>query len=281
MKRLTDSEKRQMINLYKSGLTSHDVAEKLSRSPAIVQRIVRAAGISRKVGHPRQAPLNETFFDKIDNETKAYVLGFLAADGCVTGWYVKLRLAAKDKRHVEKIRDLVCPGRKIYKVKCKSFGRVWKFYDLILYSPHMVESLGRLGIGPRKTTNLRPCTQIPERFKQAYWRGFFDGDGSIIKHETPTGTQWRVSVSGTYAMILGFWDWAKQFVPQLKKLIKTKTLKDGTGFWRVSCGGTAKPKLLARALYLGAGIAMERKQQMAEELMQFEVRRKTRAYTES
>lgn len=281
---LTKREKQGIIRLYKSGFSSRAVAEKVGRSAGIVQRLVCATGISRKLGHPRQAPLNESFFDKINSEESAYALGFLAADGNVTGLYINLSLAAKDKNHLEKIRDILSPGRKLYKIKARQDRRGCKpqdQYKLVLYSAYMVESLGRLGIGPHKTTSLRPCTQVPERFKQAYWRGFFDGDGTIGKYETSTGTQWRVSVSGTHAMMLGFWKWAKEFVPKLKKPIKTRALKDGSGFWRVSCGGTAKPKLLARVLYLGAGIALERKRQMAEELMQFEVRRKTKAYAVS
>lgn len=31
----------------------------------------------------RKFPINDTFFDVIDSELKAYALGFLVADGCI------------------------------------------------------------------------------------------------------------------------------------------------------------------------------------------------------
>jgi len=52
----------------------------------------------------RRYNLDETFFEKIDNEEKAYWLGFLAGDGAITDENrLRLRLAIKDKKASSKI----------------------------------------------------------------------------------------------------------------------------------------------------------------------------------
>ncbi len=64
----------------------------------------------------RKYKLNESFFEIIDSEEKAYWLGFLMADGSVragqsqdgTGhWNIRLSLATADKERIERFIEAI------------------------------------------------------------------------------------------------------------------------------------------------------------------------------
>jgi len=57
----------------------------------------------------RKFPINENFFEKIENEKQAYILGFLYADGCnhEDKQKISLGLAIKDKDILEKISKIL------------------------------------------------------------------------------------------------------------------------------------------------------------------------------
>lgn len=57
--------------------------------------------------------LNEHYFDQIDSEEKAYLLGFLFADGYNSGHgQVNLGLAEEDRRLLEAFRDMLYGERR-------------------------------------------------------------------------------------------------------------------------------------------------------------------------
>ena len=55
----------------------------------------------------RKYEFDFNYFENIDTEEKAYWLGFLYADGCVTPNTVRVELQASDKKHIEKFREAV------------------------------------------------------------------------------------------------------------------------------------------------------------------------------
>lgn len=66
--------------------------------------------------------VNHNYFDNIDTEEKAYFLGFLVADGCLTKDVRKSGFLSKrinfsnsiwDKEIIERFRDIICPAVEI------------------------------------------------------------------------------------------------------------------------------------------------------------------------
>ena len=91
-------------NLYEGGTSTAKIAEKYNSNGESVRLILKKMGV--KVRSRKEAcskyDLDESFFDKIDNEVKAYWLGFLTADGGVVNHQIILSLSSKDEVHISK-----------------------------------------------------------------------------------------------------------------------------------------------------------------------------------
>ena len=68
--------------------------------------------------------VNESFFDNLDCANKAWVLGFLYADGCVYKNRVSIQLAEKDLEILQNIKDIIEFEGKIYNLKDNIYPKV-------------------------------------------------------------------------------------------------------------------------------------------------------------
>lgn len=129
---------------------------------------------------------NESYFDQIDNEEKAYFLGFIMADGNID--YPKsksspqLRIAIqKEDIYILKIlQQNLCPSKavKIYP-KRKASWKDTAYFSLV--SQQLCDSLINWGIVPRKSYKELSIPKINKSLIRHFIRGYFDGDGSIVK----------------------------------------------------------------------------------------------------
>ena len=134
--------------------------------------------------------VNDYYFDKIESEDKAYVLGFLVADGCVKrearkngySYRISFNNSIDDKEAIDLIHSKICPDAKIVISKNLHNRRKKPQYTLQWTSEYMYNILVSYGIKPRKTYDKE--FKIPEGLlTQEMWRhfirGFFDGDGHV------------------------------------------------------------------------------------------------------
>jgi hypothetical protein len=121
---------------------------------------------------------DENFFEKIDNEEKAYFLGFIFADGSVTNDdkkyinRVTLKLHTKDIHILESFIKSVNGEMSVWKHGQREMAEVG------MSSRKMVNDLVNLGAIPNKTFTLQYPT-INETLEKHFLRGYFDGDGCI------------------------------------------------------------------------------------------------------
>lgn len=118
---------------------------------------------------------DDTVFDIIDTEEKAYWLGFIYADGYVSKRdnSFELSLCPKDIGHLKKF------GRFLqYEENVKLRDYRCRF---IIANKHFHQVLVKNGIVPQKTTILEfPSEEIvPKELIRHFIRGYFDGDGHI------------------------------------------------------------------------------------------------------
>lgn len=126
---------------------------------------------------------NDTVFDSIDTEEKAYWLGFIFADGTISSSPLKegkksynfeLSLKIEDTNHLEKLQKLLETQRPVIKAKNRC--------RLLVNSKHLWETLNNYGCTPRKSLTLKFPDESIFKSKDLirhFIRGYFDGDGCI------------------------------------------------------------------------------------------------------
>ena len=180
-----------------SKITLRNVCKKHNISREYASVILKQQGISLR----KKISSDDTLFEKIDTEEKAYWLGFLYADGSVyknnKGYYrFELGLAEKDLIHIEKFKKFVNSKHDIkYRVKTKSFR-------IVFSDPQFTKNLIDLGCVPNKSLILTFPTedQVPLELQKHFIRGYFDGDGSISYRKS--GGSPGISVMGTLEFLL-------------------------------------------------------------------------------
>lgn len=274
--RLPKDRRMLIIDTYLAGSSITGTAKELGHSPTTVSRILEEAGISRPQSgyYSRKYAVNEKFFTCIDSEEKAYWLGFLAADGNVISNKISLELSVKDKGHIHKFRKALESEHPItVKDNVGSFSNGKSQLACIgINSKKMVQDLSHFGIIPNKTFIVTPPAPglIPNHLLRHYWRGEFDGDGSIYSSKPkPSGkVNWGLELNGTKAMVQGFLDFI------LSRNIKTKSQpRPIENSYRVTFGGNFLAQQVVRLLYKGSSVCLNRKGKRASKLLSLPIKK--------
>ena len=132
--------------------------------------------------------INHDFFQVIDDEIKAYLLGFYVADGNVNEKRKTFRVnvSSIDSEIINLYRNHIGPNCRIYKKEPYNIiGRNGTIYTgneqivLDINSSVLVKSLVSLGYGYRKSWKELKLPDISNNLVIPFIRGYFDGDGSV------------------------------------------------------------------------------------------------------
>lgn len=124
---------------------------------------------------------NRDFFEHIDTPAKAYVLGFVLADGTMhrDGRTVTIALKESDADHLRVIADLLDSDTPIRrKVGVKPDGSPRALAVLYLCGRKLVSDLDALGVRHGKSVTAT-YPRVAGHLERHLMRGLFDGDGYI------------------------------------------------------------------------------------------------------
>ena len=127
---------------------------------------------------------NNTFFEKIDTEEKAYWLGFIFADGAVCkNNTLEICLAIKDLEHLRKFKEAIESEHNIRKgISTTPNGQRYERCSFAITNKKLADDLRKFGLHNKKTYDCSiPFDLIPEHLYHHFVRGLFDGDGSVFK----------------------------------------------------------------------------------------------------
>lgn len=127
--------------------------------------------------------MNKEYFNNIDTETKAYLLGFILADGWVTsnGRVLGLSVLSTD------IDILLLLKKELdseHKIQTRTKGRVNPLSRIEISCSALVTSLNKLGITSDKSLHAT-LPSIENSLVPHMLRGLFDGDGSFSSLRQP------------------------------------------------------------------------------------------------
>jgi len=180
----------EVTAMYQAGYPGWKVAKKFSVGTGSVFRVLREqGGLSRgRLGGFPTYHYNSDCFSSIDTEEKAYWLGFIAADGCVSVQprrkVLSIAVAAQDQAHLRKIESFL--GMDVYVKLSRSLGKRQDYVRISMYSSKVVDDLVGLGITPRKSLTLSWPDLTPSLYPH-FIRGYNDGDGCFYRYGARRG----------------------------------------------------------------------------------------------
>ena len=197
------------------------------------------------------------FFEKIDNEEKAYWFGFISADGHIgkNRNSIKIALALKDKKHVEKFKKSIKSEHSIIIRKQKAFNNIFEAAEIVINNKKIHSDLYNLGLRNLKINHLLP-KDIPDELMHHYLRGLYDGDGWFTL--TPRSRELGL---GMNKPILEFFN--KQIVKFLK--IKSRPVKEYKSIFRYRVAHKDDIKKILDWFYEDATVYLDRKYEKYKE----------------
>lgn len=187
----TEEQKNLVVKLYEELGSSVDVGKKFNVGHKVITKILEERGIKRTAAKKRLYKIDENYFDVIDTPNKAYILGFLYADGCnnKNKGTISMSLEEKDKHILEDIRNEIGSERPLEFIDYSNkhdFGYTYKNqYRLLLFSAHMCRILETYGVVPNKSLVL-DFPNLKDNLLHHFIRGYFDGDGCITQGKKDT-----------------------------------------------------------------------------------------------
>lgn len=178
---LTSEDKEHIVEYYylNKKISIDNIAKNLSISRRSISRVLKEKSINTRLKN--RYVLNECYFNEIDTEAKAYILGFIYADGFVGNEkFNNIVIAINDLEIVEFIsKELEFTGE-IRKTKKGGFSNSKCGYSLNFSSKIMADRLRNIGLYPNKSLTIDRIPELKEELIRHFIRGYFDGDGSIL-----------------------------------------------------------------------------------------------------
>jgi hypothetical protein len=201
----------QICELKRQGLGINRIARKLGYASYKVRTVLLENGLlktTNATGRPRIYSVNDSFFDSIDTEEKAYILGFLAADGCISRnkYEIGFTLKRTDKEILEKIAKAMNSTFPISEQTGRygSEHPITEKIRLRIGSQQIWKKVQELGFSFAKSLILKfPKEEvISNELIHHFMRGYFDGDGTVFI-ENQSGTI-RCGIISTYSFCEDF-----------------------------------------------------------------------------
>lgn len=207
MRRIPDNICEKIIKDYEAGQTMKEVGEKYGVSHAFISKMFKRRGVQARSRSEaiRRYPADDNFFNEINTQDKAYILGMLYGDGCNMSYYdrgvhqVRLQLKYDDREILEKVRDAIGTFRPIKECMSNTGFGVLHSAILDITNKQQCIDLCRHGVVPQKTNILTYPKTLDDNLLFHFLRGLSDSDGCI--HD-PIRRKYRADLYGTESLML-------------------------------------------------------------------------------
>ena len=253
----------EITRLYLKGKTAKEISSLLGlKYHQPVYNYFKKMGWERVgKGGKRIYKVNEDFFKCINTEEKAYILGFICADGHIEKDRLKITVAVKDKDILEKIRSAMYSNHPIKEVqRINPYKRTNRntltLAELMIGSVKLVKPLFNMGLTTNKTYTLSGdiLKYVPKYLMRDFLRGYFDGDGNVFfGRRYGSGYKYNINICGNEDFLLKSF---QTYFPSNNKLYKDLYSKQ-CYVWRIS--QRDKVRDFMYYLYYNSSISLQRK----------------------
>lgn len=250
-------------------------------SPAVYLALSKNGISARPLSsYSKEEAIEHGFFSKIDSAEKAYWLGFLLTDGCVTKrGEIIVSLKATDASHLALWRTAVGSQRRIsISGRMKSFaGYRWfcRTARLVIKSNRLAADLFGLGVTPAKTGHTIYPSGIPAELESHFWRGAVDGDGWLCWVKSGKRQQLVLGFTGDLPMVQAFRNFVTRHTPT-----QAQITRNGLKLFKFQVTDTYA-YAIAELLYRGSAVSLSRKRNIFMEAQKRNGSRNTSAPQQS
>lgn len=188
----------EVINLYKGGMSQQKISKKLKYSNGGISRLLSKHDV--EIRPTNTYTVKDDYFDNIDTENKAYILGWWFADGNVMkAGKVRIAIQMNDRAIIDWMKDELQYTGPLYN-RLEREGNRQDMIELCINRQKLASGIRKFGCVENKSLILQFPFNIPEHLYPHFIRGHFDGDGSI--------TYSGITITSSY-----------KFVHQLKSIL--------------------------------------------------------------
>jgi len=214
-------QEKLIVNLLRNN-TQKEIAKIFNVSQTTIYKIKNKYQIEttkRGCKNYIKKSVDEMFFDDINTPNKAYWLGYLAADGCITKTHQKTSLSSKDLEIIEKFKNDTKSEHMLSTIEFfdKRTNKIYHRFSIQITNVNFTEKLCKWGVNENKShTFLFP--NIKEKYYSYFIAGLFDGDGSIYTSSNNTLKCNLIATKETLSFIQNYF--LEKLYIQPKALIK-------------------------------------------------------------
>jgi hypothetical protein len=253
----------EITKLYLEGKTAKEISSLLGfKYHQPVYNYFKKMGWERtgKTGK-RVYKVNENFFRCINTEEKAYIFGFICADGHIEKDRLTITVSIKDKNILEKIKYAIHSNHPIKEIQIinpykKTNRETLTLVELMVGSVELVKPLFKMGLTTNKTYTLSGdiLKYIPKYLMRDFLRGYFDGDGNVFfGRKYNSGYKYNINICGNEDFLLKSF---QTYFPSNNKLYKDLYSRQ-CYVWKIS--QRDKVKDFMYYLYYNSSIFLQRK----------------------
>jgi intein/homing endonuclease len=264
--KLSEHDRRNIISSFYNGTEFKNIGIMLDVSDRAVSRVLKEAGVNTK--RKNRYTLNDGYFENIDTEVKAYILGLIYADGYVGDNKfnnIVISLKQSDRKLLERIASEIEFTGDIRDSENKSGYKSGSINSILNFSSkQMAEDLRNIGLYPNKSTTMKNMPDIHKDLVRHFIRGYFDGDGcvgfyrNVRTYRQKNGTTKIYEYMKPSVSIVG----TKDFLEEMKQHMPIEFQNDDSKhdiMEYIVCSGKKNAIKIYKYLYNGATIYLERK----------------------
>lgn len=174
---------REARQLYIDGMSMKAAREKVgipfSKAQGFKNYLSRTGLKIKSLSEVASFVEDHNFFNVIDSEIKAYLLGFFAADGHIEkrsdydSYTLRVGVSMQDVHILMLFNKLITNGKSAIAVNKHNIATI------AITSKQIGEDLLKLGFDSNKTKSWQNIPSLPDNLYPHFIRGYFDGDGSV------------------------------------------------------------------------------------------------------
>jgi len=184
--KLTVEEEKWCCEKYKEGYSLSELSNAVKIDDTSVYRLLKYYNVELRKNDAFSKGINDDYFKNIDSNEKAYLIGFIAADGSLRNQIIIYQARESFNILSYFLREINPNGNLCFSESHNEKSQ--DMFSLFIGSKNNINYLNKLGIpnGKKsKTLNIQNIlNNIDEKYWSYFFRGLFDGDGHVSANGT-------------------------------------------------------------------------------------------------